>query len=44
MSNMAFMNSDMAIDLLGGTAAAARFFEVKQPTISDWRKTGLAKA
>jgi hypothetical protein len=38
------MDSNKAIDLLGGTAAAARFFEVRQPTISEWRKTGFPRA
>jgi len=38
------MNSNTAINLLGGTTAAARFFEVRPPTISEWRKTGFPRA
>jgi len=32
------------IDALGGTAAVARLCDVKQPSVSDWRKNGLPKA
>lgn len=38
------MDSNKAIDLLGGTAEAARFFEVRMPTVSEWRKTGFPRA
>lgn len=38
------MDSNHAIELLGGTAEAARFFEVKPPSVSEWRKTGLPRA
>lgn len=38
------MNSNTAIDLLGGTTAAAKFFEVRPPTVSEWRKTGFPRA
>jgi hypothetical protein len=29
------------IDALGGTAAVARIFDVKQPSVSDWKKDGI---
>lgn len=32
------------IDALGGTAAVARLCDVKQPSVSDWRKTGIPRA
>ncbi len=32
------------IDALGGTAAVARLCEVKQPSVSDWRKDGIPRA
>lgn len=32
------------IDALGGTAAVARLCDVKQPSVSDWRKDGIPKA
>ena len=38
------MDSNHAIELLGGTAQAARFFEVQPPSVSEWRKTGLPRA
>ena len=38
------MDSNLIIDRLGGTTAAARFFEVKAPSVSEWRKTGLPRA
>lgn len=38
------MDSNKAIDLLGGTAKAARFFEVRMPTISEWRHSGFPRA
>lgn len=38
------MDANKAIDLLGGTAAAARFFEVRMPSVSAWRRSGLPRA
>ncbi|WP_438859303.1 hypothetical protein [Achromobacter spanius] len=32
------------IDALGGTAAVARLCKVKDPSVSDWRKTGIPAA
>lgn len=32
------------IDALGGTAAVARLCKVKDPSVSDWRKTGIPSA
>ncbi len=32
------------IDALGGTAAVARLCKVKDPSVSDWRKTGIPPA
>lgn len=32
------------IDELGGTGAVARIFEISDPTVSIWRKTGIPKA
>lgn len=38
------MNSNLAIDLLGGTHEAAKFFEVTPGAISQWRKDGIPRA
>jgi hypothetical protein len=38
------MDSNKAIDLLGGTTAAALFFEVKKPSVSEWRLKGMPRA
>ena len=32
------------IDAAGGTAEVARLCEITQPSVSDWRKTGIPKA
>lgn len=32
------------IKALGGTAAVARLFDVRMPSISDWKKKGIPKA
>ncbi|MNW17458.1 hypothetical protein D3C71_2166490 [compost metagenome] len=32
------------IDALGGTAAVARLCKVKDPSVSDWRRTGIPAA
>lgn len=34
---------DALIDKLGGTNKAAELFDVKPPSVSAWRKTGLPK-
>lgn len=36
--------SNRVIDLLGGTSATAALCDVKPPSVSDWRKTGIPKA
>lgn len=30
----------VVIDLLGGTSAAARFFNVQPPSVSEWKESG----
>lgn len=32
------------IEALGGTAAVARLFGVRMPSVSDWKKAGIPKA
>lgn len=32
------------IDALGGTAAVARIFNVRQPSVSDWKKDGIPES
>lgn len=32
------------IDSLGGTFAVASIFEIKPPSVSEWRKKGIPKA
>jgi hypothetical protein len=32
------------IDALGGTAAVARIFRIKAPSVSDWRNHGIPEA
>lgn len=31
------------VDRLGGTTAAAAFFEIKLPSVSNWRTNGIPK-
>jgi hypothetical protein len=38
------MNSNEIIDKLGGTAEVARLCEVKQPSVSEWRTSGIPPA
>ena len=39
------MNNDsVLIDMLGGTSAVAKIFNVKMPTVSYWRKNGIPEA
>lgn len=42
-ANVNHEDSDL-IDRLGGTTKAAEFFDVKPPSISEWRKTGIPRA
>ncbi|SHH16978.1 hypothetical protein SAMN05660380_02277, partial [Xylella fastidiosa] len=42
--NLRRMNANQIIDTLGGTAAVARMFKIKQPSVSEWRKTGIPSA
>ncbi|WEE76642.1 helix-turn-helix domain-containing protein [Comamonas testosteroni] len=32
------------IDALGGTFAVARIFDIKPPSVSDWKKDGIPRA
>lgn len=32
------------IDALGGTAAVAKIFDIKSPSVSEWRSVGIPKA
>lgn len=45
-ANICGMNHHAAkiIDAIGGTADAARFFEVRMPSVSDWRRHGIPRA
>lgn len=38
------MDSNQIIDALGGTAEVARLCDVKQPSVSQWRKEGIPAA
>ena len=38
------MDSCQLIDALGGTAEVARLCDVKQPSVSEWRKNGIPAA
>ena len=44
MVNMDTENPNHIIDALGGTSETARICEVKPPSVSEWRKTGIPKA
>lgn len=37
-------SATQVIDALGGTAAAARIFNLSMPSISDWKKDGIPAA
>ena len=37
-------NPNLIIDRLGGTSETARLCEIKPPSVSEWRKTGIPKA
>jgi DNA-binding transcriptional regulator YdaS (Cro superfamily) len=34
------MDANTLLDALGGTAAVAELFGIKQPSVSEWRKSG----
>lgn len=36
--------ANIIIDRLGGTSEVARLCEIKPPSVSEWRKTGIPKA
>ncbi|MEA9885984.1 hypothetical protein VDG05_16880 [Xanthomonas campestris pv. raphani] len=38
------MDSELLIKELGGTAAVARLFDIKSPSVSEWKRTGIPKA
>lgn len=38
------MNASEIIDELGGTAAVAKLCDVRQPSVSEWRRFGIPKA
>lgn len=37
-------NPNTIIDRLGGTSETARLCDIKPPSVSEWRKTGIPKA
>jgi hypothetical protein len=41
---MDIQTANMIIDRLGGTSETARLCEVKPPSVSEWRRTGIPKA
>lgn len=41
---MMAMDANKIIDELGGTVAVADLCEVKPPSVSEWRHTGIPKA
>ena len=46
MPDNALMNTQATtvVERLGDTAEVARMFEVKMPSVSDWKKSGIPKA
>lgn len=44
MAHMDTQTANTIIDRLGGTSETARLCEVKPPSVSEWRKTGIPKA
>lgn len=38
------MDANQIIDELGGTAAVAGICDVKPPSVSEWRRTGIPRA
>ena len=43
IEGMNTLDPNMIIDRLGGTSETARLCEVKPPSVSEWRKTGIPK-
>lgn len=41
MTEIGFANA--IVDRLGGTTAAASFFEISLPSVSNWRANGIPK-
>ena len=37
-------HATLVIDVLGGTAEVARLFDVRMPSVSDWRRDGIPHA
>ncbi|HDR9052651.1 TPA: hypothetical protein QDB02_000333 [Burkholderia vietnamiensis] len=38
------IDPNVVIDRLGGTSAVARIFEIKPPSVHEWRRNGIPKA
>lgn len=36
-------NPNLIIDRLGGTSETARLCDIKPPSVSEWRRTGIPK-
>ena len=37
-------HATQVIDVLGGTAEVARLFDVRMPSVSDWKRDGIPSA
>ena len=37
------IHASKVIDVLGGTAAVARIFDISMPSVSDWKHLGIPK-
>ena len=44
MTKILVMNANIAIDMLGGTCAAAEFFGITDGAVSQWREHGIPAA
>lgn len=44
MPKLGRMDASKLIDALGGTAEVARLCQVKQPSVSEWRRNGIPPA
>lgn len=44
MKKQATKTDSEYIDMLGGTSAVARIFDISTASVSDWRKYGIPKA
>lgn len=38
------LHATKVIDVLGGTAEVARLFDVRMPSVSDWKRDGIPHA